>query len=148
MAFNNSGSSWTPLTVVTGDLSHVLVKIHRQIQRNLPSDRDLHEDIKEFMSTTSNDTVHRWTSNGAPVQRQKLLKDTYQSARRSYNRCQYIRHNLCKFSPAELDASEREFAEYRDQLDLNNNMSQLSSVVKHVKGLLEERRCTGLLEPN
>lgn len=139
MEFNN-GSSISRSAALGGDLSHLLVKIHRQIQRNLPSDPEVHEDIKAFMSTDRNDTMNGEINNAQAITRQELLLETYQEQRKAFNRCQYMRNNISKVGLEKLDRSEKEFAALRGQLNLNDNMSQLASVIEHVKTLLEERR--------
>ena len=143
MNFNdgNSGSRSAPLFTVGGDLSHLLLKIHRQIQRNLPSDPEVHEDIREFLSTDKYDTALRHESNNERAsKRHELLTETYQALRRAFNRCQYIRHNISSFGQEILESSEEEVATLRAQLNPNEDMSELGSVAIHVKGLLEERR--------
>ena len=134
--------AWRPSqSVMTGNtLHHLLVKIHRQIRRNLQADEELHADIREFLSTDHKDRMKSDPNNGSTSTRQMLLKTLYHDLRKAFNRREYIRSHIDKFSEEKLDKSEREFSDQYDKWNWNNNMSQLRVIVEHVQGILEERR--------
>lgn len=134
------GSRSTTFPTIGSDLLDLVVKIHRQIHRNLPSDPEVKEEIRDFLSTDRYRIfVPGSTGDVTSIQ---ILTSTYEDLRKNYNRCNYIRNNIssCRVGPEELERCEREFLRLRNELSLRNDMSQLTSIINHVKKMLEERR--------
>jgi hypothetical protein len=127
-----------------GQLSEPVVKIHRQLRRNLPTGPELHEIIRKFLSTgdlmpaqINVDGLHT-----PPANRGTILSEIYTKLRECFNRCEFIRSNISSFGLQELKQREDEFRVLLSGLDPDEPMSPLRSVIEHIKEILHQRRST------
>jgi hypothetical protein len=126
-----------------GQLSELVVKIHRQLRHNLPTAPEIHDVIMEFLSTGALMPAEI-NVDGSRIQalstRGTNLLEMYTKLRERFNQCEFIRSNIRSFGVQELKQREEEFRVLLSRLDPSEPMSPLGSVIEHVKEILRQRR--------